>query len=498
MANARPIQVDISKVRSAIETCTPLTVTTYTLPHEMEEYMAEVLTTFLSETGQAEVIEPLSYCMRELVNNAKKANTKRVYFEEMGLDIFNAADYEKGMATFKQDTLTNIDHYLKIQKEKGLYVKLTLQVCNNRVRVEIRNNVPLTVFEYYRMHDKINRAQQFDSVEEGLSQLLDDSEGAGLGLVMMILVLRKIGVTEENYQIISAKGETITRLLLPLDGMKATIMNSLSQDFVDLIDGLPQFPENITAINRVMNDPNSHMSDIAQKISNDVSLTGELLKLVNSAAFALPSPCTSITDAVKFLGLRGVKNLLYSVGSVNTLLGVEASDKKEFWDHSYRVASYAFNIARAYCRAPAERSCIEDSYVCGLLHDMGKIIFQAAHPDLLAKIAGLCEEKGIAPSLFERLAAGMNHGEIGALVAEKWNFPAVITSAIRYHHSPTEAPMDMRTLVNIVYLSDMIDHYIDGTVDYTQFDYEVLDFFKIDKEETLKNLSNKLALAFKK
>ncbi len=492
MADTKAIQVDISKVRAAVQSSMPLTITTYTLPHEMEEYMANVLNAFLKEAGQTQMIEPLSYCMRELVNNAKKANTKRVYFEEHNLDINNVQDYENGMKSFKQDTISNIQYYLQLQKNKGLYVKLTLQASNGRIKIEIKNNAELTVFEYYRIHDKINRAQQFDSVEEGLTQILDDSEGAGLGLVIMILVLRKIGLTDENYQVISEKGETITRLILPFSKKSTNDIKTLSSGFVEFIDGLPQFPENITEISRAINDPDSTMSDIALRISNDVALTGELLKLVNSAAYYLSSPCTSIPDAVKFLGLRGVRNLLFSLGATQSLMGVNTKEKKELWEHSNRVASFAFSIARNYCKAPTERLYIEDSYVCGLLHDMGKIIFEAARPDILQKINKMCTARGVSKGMFEQMVAGMNHGEIGALIAEKWNFPQIIATTIRYHHTPLAAPSDMRLLVSIVYLADLIDHYIDGSVYFEQFDPDVLARFNIVNEEQLNALSKRL------
>ena len=499
MSQGKRIEVDVSKVRMAIQSGIPLTITTYTLPHEMECYMADVLKVFLTEVRQDHMVESLSYCLKELVNNAKKANTKRVYFKEKGLDITNKSDYKKGMAQFKEDTLSNIEHYLEKQKEEGLYVKVIMQTRNNKVKVEIRNNVELTAFEYKRIHDKITRAQQYKSVEEGLAQLLDDSEGAGLGLVIMILVLKKIGLTEENYQVVCENGETITRLILPFSDQMKQDISELSAKFVSYINGLPEFPENITEVNRVINDPNSKMSDIAQKISNDVSLTAELLKLVNSAAFSLAEPCHSIGEAVKLAGLRGIKNLLFSIGSMQTLSGDDEEERsKTLWDHSYQVAFYSYNLARSFCRSSTERAAIDDSYVCGLLHDMGKIVFESAHPDILTKINGLCEEYMVSPDLFERMVAGVNHAEIGALIAEKWNFPSVISTVIRYHHNPSGAPDEMKKLSSIVFLSDMLAHYRAEEVEFSQIDSEVLKQFDILSEEDLQALSDKLYKAFLK
>ena len=238
------------------------------------------------------------------------------------------------------------------------------------------------------------------------------------------------------------------------------------------------------------------MSDIATKISNDVSLTAELLKMVNSAAFALSSPCRSIGEAVKLAGLRGIRNLLFSIGSMKTLMVNSDDDKKELWNHAYRVAFYSYNLARNFLRS--DKSCVEDAYVCGLLHDMGKIIFETAHKDILDKIDALCKERNVSKGLFERMFAGVNHGEIGALIAQKWNFPQVIVNVIRYHHDPLAAPEDSKKITLLVYFSDLLAHYGEGRVEYDPFELEALKLFGISNEEGLKVLSEKMDTAFRK
>ena len=125
LENSR-ISFDIDKIKKSIQANLPLSIMTYTLPHEMEIYMSDVLTAFLKELNQENLIEYLTYCLNELVTNAKKANTKRVYFDEKNLDINNSKDYVEGMKTFKTDTLDNIKHYLKLQKEKGYYIKFIM------------------------------------------------------------------------------------------------------------------------------------------------------------------------------------------------------------------------------------------------------------------------------------------------------------------------------------------------------------------------------------
>lgn len=494
MAQSKNVKLDLSKVKMAIRAGIPLSITTYTLPHEMELYMDSVLAAFLEELNQHHMIEYLTYCLNELVTNSKKANTKRIYFKEKKLNILDKDEYERGMKSFKEETLNNIKYYLKLQKEAGLYVKLILQTRNNKIKIEVRNNVELTVEEYKRMHDKLSRAQQYTSVDQALAQVLDETEGAGLGLIIMILMLEKIGLSEENFQILCENGETITRIILSLNEKTQKDLSVVSQEFVNIIDELPQFPESIMNVTRLLNDPNSKMSDIAMLISSDVSLTTDLLKLVNSATFALASPCRSISDAVKLVGIRGIKNMLISVGAMNNLKS--SGENNELWIHSYRIAFYAYNLARNFFQT--DRSVVEDAYVCGLLHDMGKLVFDTAHPDIFEKIKEICSQKGIPANVFEKLVAGVNHGSVGALIAEKWNFPDVIISVIRHHHEPDLAPTETKKLTSLVYFSDMLAHFQTKEVDFYQFDQDVLAMFHIANEEQLQKISDRLEEAFDK
>lgn len=491
--DANNLTIGKQKIQMAIRSGVPLTITTYTLPHDMEVYIGNVLTTFLEELDQSHMIQYLSYCLNELITNAKKANTKRIYFKEKGLDITDKHDYAKGMKTFKQETLSNIDYYLQLQKQEGLYIKLFLQMRNNKIKIEIRNNSELTVFEYKRIHDKLARAQRYTSVQEAMSQILDDTEGAGLGLIIMILMLEKIGLTEENFQILCENGETINKIILPLSEKTQRDISIISEEFIKTIDELPQFPQSIVRLNRLLNDPDSKMSEIAQQISSDVMLTSELLKLVNSAAFALTTPCDNIIDAVKLVGIRGIKNLLITIGSIEAFTSVRGN-KEELWTHSYQVAFYAYNLARNFCAN--DRVVVDDSYLCGLLHDMGKIIFETAHPDLIKRVLTVANGKGASSEIFEKLISGVNHGEIGAKVAEKWNFPEVVSQVIRYHHEPEAAPDNFRKLASIISLADFMVHYEKGDVEFYQIDSEITKIFKITTEAQFTEISNKLKVAF--
>ncbi|MDR1307708.1 MAG: HDOD domain-containing protein [Treponema sp.] len=494
MATAQELVVDEAKIKKAVQSGIPLTITTFTLPHEIEVYIEQVLLIFLKQVDQEKLKDYVVYCVQELAVNAKKANTKRVYFTERGLDLSNPEDYKLGMTTFKEDTLNNIAPYLQLQKDKGLYIKLIFQVKKNIVYIEVRNNIAITKMELVRIHDKLARSRQYNNLEDALSQVLDDSEGAGLGLVILVLMLKKMGLDEDCFDITGTDTETIARIIIPLDKTRLENLTDLSQTIVENVNSLPQFPENIMLVQKLIGDPKSEITDIARQISMDPALTADLLKIVNSAQYMLAKKVDNISEAVKMVGIRGIKNLLYSYGS-QKILGDDTNEKRALWEHSYKTAFYAFNLVKNFKK---DHNLLDDAYVGGILHDMGKIIFANVHPELLSKIKTFCADKGMPASTFEDLAAGMNHAEIGGKVAEKWNFPEHLVHAIQYHHDPLSASPENRDLVDTVYLANMLCEYENGNVTFDQFEPQVLDNFGITSKKQIDSLLERFSAGFKR
>ena len=120
MDNVTTIPVDKNKIKQAVQMNIPISINTYTLPKETETYIVDVAKVFLGVVHQDGIQDYIVYCLNELTTNAKKANTKRVYFKEKGYDIYDQKAYDEGMLNFKQESLGNIDYYLQQQKKEGL------------------------------------------------------------------------------------------------------------------------------------------------------------------------------------------------------------------------------------------------------------------------------------------------------------------------------------------------------------------------------------------
>ncbi len=489
---AATTRIDRNQIKRAAYNSIPLSIKTYTLPHETELYLEEILAAFLEELEHQELKDQLAYCLRELVVNAKKANTKRAYFLEKGLDLNNPDDYELGMKTFKEETLENIQHYLQLQKEQGLFIKITLHSRSKTFTLSVRNNVEITRKEQIRIYDRIARSRAFRSMEEAFATVLDNSEGAGLGIIILILMLKKIGLSEDAFSINVDGGETEATLTIPFSEVHKEKMDLLAQAVSREVESLPQFPDNIVFIQRLILDPDSEIADIARQISTDPALTADLLKQVNSAQFMLPKKVDNIVEAVKLVGMKGIRNLLYTHGT-QKILGEKYQQMRELWEHSYRTAFYAYQLAKSFKK---RKDILDDIYVGGILHDLGKIIVASLHPDLLDRIKSFCKSKGIPSSMIEDLSVGFNHAFIGAMIAQKWNFPEQLVAAIRHHHEPTECSAEHTDVVFTVYLANAISDLQKDRLSFEQISPYVLQDFGIQAEAQLARISERLEKAF--
>ncbi len=493
MSKAASIPIDKSKIKQAVQMNIPISINTYTLPKETEKYIVEVAKYFLEIVHQTEIQDYIVYCLNELTTNAKKANTKRVYFKERGFDIYDQKSYDEGMLNFKQESLSNIDYYLQQQKKEGLYIKVVMQAKQEHIIFEVRNNVQMVATEFKRIFDRMVVARDYETVDQAFMQAIDDTEGAGLGLIIMLLMLKKIGVDENAFELITEKDLTINRITIPIKFEANRHLVELTKTIVEYIDEMPQFPEKIMQIQRLINDPDATMGAIASLISDDVALTTDLLKLVNSVAFGLTKECMSINDAVKMAGLRGIQHLLYSVGTLE-VLQVEGEEQEKLWDHTYKCAFFAYNIAKMQGKS----TILEEIYVCALLHDLGKIVFSSIYPELLHKIDDLCSEKQIPEQVMQSVMSGMEHQAIGIAVAEKWHLPAAIINTIKYQYAPESAPKEYYELIATVSFSEFMLQFMNEKISYTQIPSILLQQHAIEDEEQLRSLCEKLHAQFHK
>lgn len=193
---------------------------------------------------------------------------------------------------------------------------------------------------------------------------------------------------------------------------------------------LPPLPTSLARVFETLTDPNSSARDVAERISADQSLCAAILKLVNSAFYGFPRRITNIADAIAILGFLEVRNLVLA----STAFGVMPSsgstyDRTQLWRHAIAVAMLTERIGKAIGAAPDQ-----GHFVCGLLHDIGKVVLDTTFPKEFDKAAKQAKEEHLFLWEAELRVFGLHHGEVGGLLAEKWQMPLSVVAAIQYHH----------------------------------------------------------------
>jgi putative nucleotidyltransferase with HDIG domain len=230
-------------------------------------------------------------------------------------------------------------------------------------------------------------------------------------------------------------------------------MTSLN-GIVEQINLLAPIPAIASQIMTKSEDPDSSLAEIADLIINDPALTANLLKICNSAYFGLRRKVESVKDAVAWVGLDQIVELvLTSSVSDNFNKGLEGYGlgEGELWRHAVTSAHVAKSLANRYGVSQNKHLI----YTAALLKDIGKLILGRFVAFSLEKINILVHSQGYSFNDAEKIVIGMNHEELGAMVGEKWSFSEKLIYIIRHHHLTDEsARQDLET--TLIYLADII------------------------------------------
>lgn len=226
------------------------------------------------------------------------------------------------------------------------------------------------------------------------------------------------------------------------------------------IQRMPGLSTTVSKVMEICNNPTTSPNDLNKVIALDPVLTGQVLKLINSAYYSLPNKISSLTRAIIMLGINTVKNLVLGtsiVGSVGRTKSSKMFSMDKFWEHSLAVGVSAKALAIRGNLPLNER---EEYFVAGLLHDLGKIPMYNRYPEDYAVVLNLAAEKEILLSDAERDVFGFDHGIVGKLIAEKWQLTPSLKCTMFYHHIPSNSRPENQQLSNYVALGNIFVNII--------------------------------------
>ena len=218
------------------------------------------------------------------------------------------------------------------------------------------------------------------------------------------------------------------------------------------VDDLPTLPNVANNIIQITQNPKSSALEVGKAISQDQALVSRILRMANSTFYGFPSKITTIAHAVVILGFVNIRNLVLTASVFDMFASKGENgyfDREEFWKHSLACGITSKLIAK---RLGVKN--LEEVFLWGLLHDLGKLVLYTYFSEEFAEVVRLVRKKEILIKDAEQEVLGLDHTEVGGIVADKWNLPPELIKAIRFHHNPTRARESMR-MVATVHLADI-------------------------------------------
>ncbi len=228
---------------------------------------------------------------------------------------------------------------------------------------------------------------------------------------------------------------------------------SAIQELIKEIKSLKPIAQIANQIMAIVENPNASLSDVADIIVYDPMTTANILRTCNSAYFGLTRRVESVHEAVALIGLDQIVDLVLLKSGAENLKKEQTGyglDEGDLWRYSVASALIARDIA--------EKKNLHSKHMiftAALLKDIGKVILNRFVGEAFGKIQELVREQEYSFREAEKKVIGVDHSELGGLVASNWNFSQKMVYIIQNHHlSDKQARADIETC--IVYLSDII------------------------------------------
>lgn len=229
---------------------------------------------------------------------------------------------------------------------------------------------------------------------------------------------------------------------------------------------LPTMPVIVGEALTLLSNPSASIRQLSKIISRDLSITTEILKLVNSAYYGFPHQITTINQAMALLGIDNVKGVIFGAATKPMLTSYSG---KSLWLHSIRCAVGCQIISKGLGIGNPD-----EAFVVGLLHDVGKIVMEIYDRNRMKELHRLVS-MGADQMYMEQTLFGFLHTEAGSALATKWKLPQLIIDSIRFHHNPQD--VEDLPLAQVVYVANCLTQ---ETETFPMLDPEIMDYLDFE------------------
>ena len=255
----------------------------------------------------------------------------------------------------------------------------------------------------------------------------------------------------------------------PGDAIRSAAIDAVSSDSCEL----PVLPEVSVQLLKLTGDVECDPADIVALFKRDQSLTGHLLKITNSARYGGGQTVTSIQHAVARLGLIQVREIVMLISCQSQVFNVDGFDDDVRNSFELSLATAAFNQEIARVR----RLNVEDAFLCGLLHDVGRPVLLQALSDIRSTSEIDCSDEEL------REAAELNRIPMATRLVMSWELPQRIADTIDYQTNPLEAG-DMEVQAAMLSMAiDLAKAALEGSLNADTCSHPLVDVLNLYPED---------------
>ncbi|TGN14543.1 HDOD domain-containing protein [Leptospira ilyithenensis] len=449
--------------------------------HDLDVWIGRI-----SRTVSLEFLHEILFTiLNELLVNACKANAKRVFFKERGLNIHLETDYSKGIPMFKDAFGHNRKSIFALLDHSSYQISLEAQNFPNFIEFKVRNNAKILNEEKNRIEIRVQSSSKYKNINDAYKESVDNEESSGLGIVLIHILLRNSGLKNQFFELITMDDYTeviirIPKLLIPLEQQ-----NQIRSLLLKEVDGLPPLSPQIQKLIQLSKDKDVDWPKLAAEVQKEPAITAEVLKIANAAFFGGHTKVTLVVDALKRIGLKNIETIFLALGA-RKIMNSRYAKQKSVWAHSFKTSLYSRFLGQSvhdFVRYS------EIAPICGLLHDLGRMVLLSLDLSIIQQIRVLrSDEANEISEWVEEFTLGITHSDIGYLIAKKWNFPEEVIDVIRYHHKPWQCKSSNLSICKMIYVSDILANTNRGKGNYYTIEPEILENFGIQSETEFRSL----------
>jgi len=242
-------------------------------------------------------------------------------------------------------------------------------------------------------------------------------------------------------------------------GLRDLLLNNDLKRLATKLCSLPTLPALYVQLTDELRKNDPSIEKVCEIISLDLGMTAKIMQFVNSAFFGLPQSLAAVRDAVLYLGLSTIRDLVLSLQVFGQFdqTSIKAFSIQDLSQHCCLTAVLARKIAAAeQCNSKFEEQC----FLAGLLHDVGRLVLASSRPDEYARVIENARKQSLSIWEAEQLQYGATHGEVGGYLLALWGLPMPVVEAATFHHRPGNCVQHGFSPAIAVHVADALTHEI--------------------------------------